>query len=156
MTIEFSCRCGHRMKLPRKYAGIRVRCSRCQRPLQVPGAASLGGEVVDATVPPPLRFDAIDAKVVAAPTKFEIVDAKLEAPPPVPRRNAIDYRAAHPQRREEIFDRAEQERYWQNERWQRFRLYAVGIGVSLHLIEFTLVVLSVLSLYGSRVYTHFK
>ncbi|MBL4844752.1 MAG: hypothetical protein JKY65_04430 [Planctomycetes bacterium] len=39
-SIRLKCSCGKTARLPTRYAGRRVRCTRCQTPLRVPGSGS--------------------------------------------------------------------------------------------------------------------
>ncbi len=183
MNIEFFCRCGHRMKLPEKYAGLRVRCSRCQRPLQVSGTPTVD-DFAGMPPTPPLAFEVVDGNV-APPTRpppsSPTWSPPTWSPPLVPPRLAQSWMpqplAARPapivqtaqssapmalpvvvgrRRGRSLFNRKGIAHEIERERWEGIGLYFVGIGVTLHLIEFLLVVLAVLSIYGGAVYASFK
>lgn len=81
-SIRVECSCGKKARVPARYAGRRVRCTRCKNQLRVPGSGS--------------SLDALDREVArTTPTKGPL-RAERRASSPTPARSRATNKSADP------------------------------------------------------------
>jgi hypothetical protein len=140
MMIEFACLCGHRMRLTEKYAGMRVRCSRCQSYLQVPLAQIPSQAVDNVAVSAPTSFEVVGDAPLAAPRQFEVIEDKPAAAPR--REKEIDKEA---ERRAEL-------RHWRRVQFGtvRYGFFFQAAGVALLYLKLASMIIGIKTIVASH------